>query len=91
MRNLSGIVIPTVTPFDENGEISFAMLKYNYDVWNKTHVNGFMCLGSNGEFRMLSDDEAFDVIRARVVLRRPRKMLYCGRGTRVAISDAQIH
>ena len=80
MRNLSGIVIPTVTPFDENGEIRFDMLKYNYDVWNQTKVNGFMCLGSNGEFRMLSDDEAFEVIRAASSYADPEKCFIAGVG-----------
>ncbi len=80
MRNLSGIVIPTVTPFEKNGEISFEMLKYNYDVWNQTHVNGFMCLGSNGEFRMLSDDEAFDVICAASSYADPEKCFIAGVG-----------
>ncbi len=80
MRNLSGIVIPTVTPFDENGEISFAMLKYNYDIWNQTHVSGFMCLGSNGEFRMLSDDESFEVIRAASSYADPQKCFIAGVG-----------
>lgn len=64
MSNFGGIIIPAVTPFDENGEISFESLKYNYEKWNETDVSGYMCLGSNGEFRMLSDDEAFEVISA---------------------------
>ena len=63
MGKLGGIIIPAVTPFDENGEIDFAALRRNYEAWNKTDVAGYMCLGSNGEFRMLSDDEALEVIR----------------------------
>lgn len=63
MGKLSGIIVPAVTPFDENGNISFSALEFNYDKWKETPVAGFMCLGSNGEFRMLSDDEALDVIR----------------------------
>ncbi|MBE6934983.1 MAG: dihydrodipicolinate synthase family protein [Ruminococcaceae bacterium] len=80
MRNLSGIIIPTVTPFDENGEIRFDMLQYNYEQWNKTAVNGFMCLGSNGEFRMLSDDEALEVIRAASSYADPDKCFIAGVG-----------
>lgn len=80
MRNLSGIIIPTVTPFDENGEIRFDMLKYNYEQWNKTAVSGFMCLGSNGEFRMLSDDEAMQVIREASSYADPNKCFIAGVG-----------
>jgi len=63
MKYIGGIIIPAVTPFDENGNIAFDLLKKNYEAWNKTPVAGYMCLGSNGEFRMLSDDEAFEVIK----------------------------
>ena len=50
MRNLGGIIVPAVTPFDESGEIRFDMLQENYQAWNQTSVGGMMCLGSNGEF-----------------------------------------
>ena len=80
MGRLGGIVIPTVTPFDENGEIRFDMLKYNYDKWNETAVEGFMCLGSNGEFRMLSDDEAFSVIEHASAYADPEKCFIAGVG-----------
>lgn len=64
MRKLDGIIIPAVTPFDREGAIDFAALRANYHRWNATAVCGYMCLGSNGEFRMLDDDEALEVIRA---------------------------
>ena len=63
MKELTGIIIPAVTPFDETGAIRFDWLRENYRQWNETQVGGFMCLGSNGEFRLLSDDEALEVIR----------------------------
>ncbi len=64
MRKLDGIIIPAVTPFDRQGDIDFAALQANYHRWNGTAVCGYMCLGSNGEFRMLDDDEALAVIKA---------------------------
>ena len=64
MRKPDGIIIPAVTPFDRQGDIDFAALRANYSRWNSTAVRGYMCLGSNGEFRMLDDDEALEVIRA---------------------------
>ena len=63
MGKLGGIIIPAVTPFFEDGGIDFESLRKNYEAWNQTDVAGYMCLGSNGEFRMLSDDEALEVIR----------------------------
>ena len=64
MRPLEGIIIPAVTPFDENGDLRLDYLKHNYELWNTTCVQGYMALGSNGEFRSLDDDEAFSVLKA---------------------------
>ena len=80
MGKLGGIIIPAVTPFDENGEIDFAALRRNYGAWNKTDVAGYMCLGSNGEFRMLSDDEALEVIRESAKAADRKKCFIAGVG-----------
>lgn len=64
MKELKGIVIPAVTPFDSDGELRLDWLAFNYSKWNETKVSGYMALGSNGEFRSLSDEEAFRVIEA---------------------------
>lgn len=80
MNKIGGIIIPAVTPFDANGDISFDMLNKNYEMWNKTNVAGYMCLGSNGEFRMLDDDEAFEVIAAASRAAAPEKCFIAGVG-----------
>ena len=80
MRNLSGIIIPAVTPFDENGEIRFDWLEGNYKAWNDTAISGVMALGSNGEFRMLSDDEALAVIEKAAKSMKPEKCFIAGVG-----------
>lgn len=64
MKYTGGIIIPCVTPFDENGNVAFDLIAKNFEAWNKTPVAGYMCLGSNGEFRMLDDDESFEVLKA---------------------------
>ncbi len=63
MKKIDGIIIPAVTPFDEDGSLRLDWLKENYQLWGKTDICGVMALGSNGEFRSLSDDEAFEVIK----------------------------
>lgn len=64
MKKLEGILIPAVTPFDEDGNLRLDWLKANYERWNRTQVDGCMALGSNGEFRALDDEESLEVIRA---------------------------
>ena len=52
---LSGVYIPAVTPFDEKEELDCRKLKKNIEKWNCTNISGYMCLGSNGEFKMLDE------------------------------------
>ena len=60
-QKLSGVFTPVVTPF-KNDELLFDDLKYNINKLNKTGVTGYLALGSNGEFRSLSDIEQFKVL-----------------------------
>jgi len=80
MKELKGIIIPAITPFDEDGKLRLDWLRENYNKWNKSRVSGYMALGSNGEFRSLSDDEAFDVIRTASEARAEDKIFIAGVG-----------
>jgi len=80
MKELKGIIVPAVTPFDEAGGIRYDWLKENYRQWNETGIGGVMCLGSNGEFRLLSDDEALEVIRVSASCMKPEKVFIAGVG-----------
>ena len=64
MRTLGGVIIPLVTPFTEDGRVDVDMLARNLNKWNGTKVGGYMCLGTNGEFKSLSDEESIHVISA---------------------------
>ena len=79
-KKLNGIIIPAVTPFDENGVIDFDKMKYNFIKWNDTGVSGYMCLGSNGEYRSLTDEESLQVIRAAADFKARDKTLIVGVG-----------
>ena len=80
MEILKGIIVPCVTPFDEDGEIDYSALLFNFKKWNETGVRGYMSLGSNGEFKMLSDDEALEVIRLSSEVRDSEKTFIAGVG-----------
>lgn len=64
MSKLAGIIIPAVTPFDDDEKVDLAALADNYQRWAATRVAGFMALGTNGEFRSLDDAESHRVIEA---------------------------
>lgn len=80
MKKIDGIIIPAATPFDADGTLRLDWLRENYRIWNKSGVAGVMALGSNGEFRALSDDESFEVIRAASEIISPEKVFIAGIG-----------
>lgn len=55
-RKLSGVFAPVVTPF-RSDELALDDLRFNLRKLNETNLAGYLALGSNGEFRSLSDKE----------------------------------
>ncbi|NLN17280.1 MAG: dihydrodipicolinate synthase family protein [Firmicutes bacterium] len=58
---LKGVFPPIATPF-ENGEISEKSLAFNLERWNRTGLQGYVVLGSNGEFPYLDEEEKVNLI-----------------------------
>jgi len=54
--SLSGIFPPLTTPF-ENGKVSLKHFYENINKLNKTNLNGYVVLGSNGESCFLTREE----------------------------------
>lgn len=76
---LSGILIPAVTVFDADERVDRAAMEFNFDRWGRTDVAGYMVLGSNGEFRMLTDEESREVV-ATAACAKSGKTLIVGAG-----------
>ncbi len=55
-RKLSGVFAPVVTPFHSD-ELALDDLRSNLRKLNETDLAGYLALGSNGEFRSMSDKE----------------------------------
>jgi len=60
-EKLSGVFAPVVTPFTDD-TILTDELSQNLKKLNKTELSGYLALGSNGEFKSLSDEEQFKVL-----------------------------
>ena len=60
-NGLSGVITPVVTPFT-NDEPDIEALASNLRAQDSTGVAGYLALGSNGEFRSLSEREAEKVM-----------------------------
>ncbi len=61
---LGGIIVPAATPFDADGELDLAGYVDNLRRWASAGVSGYLALGSNGEYRSLSDEESLAVAEA---------------------------
>lgn len=53
---LSGVFAPMCTPFVDD-EVSYDGIKRNIELMNATGLRGYLFLGTNGEFKTLSEDE----------------------------------
>lgn len=60
-KKLSGVFTPNVTPF-LNEEVTYDKVAENIERYNQTKLKGYMPLGSNGEFRSLTDEESIKII-----------------------------
>ncbi len=80
MHDVKGVFIPVPTPF--RGEaVATDRLKANLDRWNQTGLNGYVMLGSTGEFPLLTEAERDAVLVAsREAIPRDKAMI-AGTGT----------
>lgn len=60
-ERLSGVLAPVVTPF-VGDELSLDDLRFNLRKLSETNLAGYLALGSNGEFRSLTDREQVRVL-----------------------------
>ena len=61
-EKLSGVFAPVVTPFNSD-ELALDDLRFNLRKLNETDLAGYLALGSNAEFRSLSDKEQIQVLK----------------------------
>ncbi len=76
---LRGVFPPLVTPFAEE-KIDFAGLRRTIERLNGTKIRGYMPLGSNGEFRSLTEDESLRILALVAAVRAPDKTVMAGAG-----------
>ena len=69
-EKLRGVFPPMMTPFHEDQTLDVDALVFNVEKYNQTDIRGLMPLGSNGEFRSLTDDES---VSSRSIRNRTRR------------------
>jgi 4-hydroxy-2-oxoglutarate aldolase len=76
-ENLSGVFPPVATPFKDE-QVALEKLAENIVKYNATDLKGYMILGSNGEFRSVTDDEALQIAAVVAKHKKPDKILIAG-------------
>ena len=71
----AGIFPPLATPFGEDGAVDLAALRRNIEGYNAAPLAGYVVLGTNGEFPLLSRQEKEAVIGAAVEAAGDRPVL----------------
>ncbi len=61
--SLQGIFPPVPTPFREDSTFDPVGFSQNFDHWNQEPLNGYVVLGSNGEFPYVSEAERVEIVR----------------------------
>jgi 4-hydroxy-2-oxoglutarate aldolase len=75
---LAGIFPPCMTIFDEHEEVAYDKITKNIERYNQTKLKGYMPLGSNGEFRSLTDEESIKIIEIYQQYKASDKTLIAG-------------
>ncbi len=60
---LKGIFSPLVTPFREDESIDWEGLQFNLERYNTTGLDGYVVLGTNGEFPLIQKGEKVELIQ----------------------------
>ncbi len=90
-RKLSGVFAPVVTPFHSD-ELALDDLRFNLRKLNETDLAGYLALGSNGEFKSLSDKEQNRILEV-FVEEKGSKVVLVGAGcesTRQTIEKSKL-
>ncbi|HOG52723.1 MAG TPA: dihydrodipicolinate synthase family protein, partial [Bacillota bacterium] len=77
---IKGVFAPIATAFDDSGELDLASLRKNMQIWEKSRMNGYVVLGSNGEANFLSFDEKIRLISEVVQFNQGKKVVIAGTG-----------
>jgi 4-hydroxy-2-oxoglutarate aldolase len=77
-ERLKGVIAPVVTPF-EHDKIRFDWLERNLGRLGETRLAGYLALGTNGEFKSLTDSEKLEIVK-RFARLKGEKVLMVGTG-----------
>jgi len=79
-EKLSGVFAPITTPFDDQGNLLLDQLSTNIEKLNGSRLRGYLVLGTNGEFKSLSEAERRKVLETVIKVSAKDKVIMAGTG-----------
>jgi 4-hydroxy-2-oxoglutarate aldolase len=79
-EKLSGVFAPITTPFDDQGNLLLDRLADNIQKLNGSRLRGYLVLGTNGEFKSLSEAEHWKVLETVLSVSAKDKVVMAGTG-----------
>ena len=79
-ESLSGVFAPITTPFSGEGHLLLDELASNIQKLNKSRLQGYFVLGTNGEFKSLSETEQKKVLETVIRASSKDKVIMAGTG-----------
>ena len=77
---LDGIYPPIPTPFDDRGDVATRALADNLAYWNQFDLRGYVVLGTNGEYVLLTEQEKLQVLETARAAIPSDKLMIAGTG-----------
>lgn len=79
-EKLSGVFAPMCTPFDAGDEVDYKALGQNVEKMNASGLTGYFSLGTNGEYKSLTDAEKVKVFETVVKHSTSNMVIMAGTG-----------
>jgi 4-hydroxy-2-oxoglutarate aldolase len=89
-EKLSGVFPPMMTPFKADQTLDEDAVAFNTQLYAKSGIRGLMPLGSNGEFKSLTEAESLKVVRLVKDNLGPHKTLMVGTGRESAYATVEF-
>lgn len=74
----SGIFAPVTTPFLINEDVDYQSLRVNLQAYLNSRLNGLLILGSNAEYKSLSEDEKIMILKLASEVISDKKVMIAG-------------
>ena len=78
--SIQGIFPPIPTPFTSQGGVDLENLRRNMERWNRSPLDGYVVMGSNGEFVFLQETEKIALVAAVRASAPPDRLVIAGSG-----------